>query len=54
MYVGKLSEILKKNNQPAFRLKQIQKAVFQDGVSSFLEISTLAKDLREKLENEMK
>lgn len=54
MNIDKLAEKLKELNQPAFRLKQIQKAVFEDGVSNFGEITTLAKDLREKLEKEIK
>ncbi len=51
MNIQKLQEILIENNQPAFRLKQIQKAVFEDGVSSFDEISTLPKDLRHRMSN---
>jgi len=54
MDIEKLKNILEKNNQPTFRLGQIQKAIFADGVSSFAEISTIAKDLRELLEKEMK
>lgn len=54
MNINKLEEKLKELGQPSFRLKQIQKAVFEDGASSFLEITTLAKDLREKLDKEMK
>ncbi len=49
MYASELEKFLKENKQPAFRLKQIQKAVFQDGVSLFSEISTIPKDLREKM-----
>lgn len=52
MDIFKLEELLKQNNQPNFRRKQITKAIFQDGVSSFSEISTLPKDLREILEKE--
>ena len=50
----KLEQFLEQNNQPKFRLGQIQKAIFQDGVSSFSEITTLSKDLREVLEKEIK
>ncbi|NTV41648.1 MAG: 23S rRNA (adenine(2503)-C(2))-methyltransferase RlmN, partial [Candidatus Moranbacteria bacterium] len=50
----KLEQFLQENNLPKFRLGQIQKAIFQDGVSSFAEITTLSKDLREKLEEEIK
>ena len=49
----KLEKLLIQNGQPKFRLSQIQKAVFQDGVSSFLEITTISKDLRELLDGEM-
>jgi 23S rRNA (adenine(2503)-C(2))-methyltransferase len=54
MNIKKVEQILLKNNQPKFRLEQIKKAVYQDGVSSFLEISNLPKDLREILNKEMK
>lgn len=54
MELGELEEILNKNNQQKFRLNQIRKAVFEDGVSSFLEISNLPKDLRELLNNEIR
>lgn len=50
----KLEQILTKNNQPKFRLGQIQKAIFRDGVSSFSEITTISKDLRDILEKEIK
>ena len=53
MNIEKLQNFLKKNNQPSFRLGQIQKAIFADGVSSFAEISTLSKELRETLAKEM-
>ncbi|PLX21527.1 23S rRNA (adenine(2503)-C(2))-methyltransferase RlmN [Candidatus Parcubacteria bacterium] len=52
MDIKKLSQYLEDNKLPKFRLKQILKAVYQDSVSSFLEISTLAKDLREKIDKE--
>ena len=54
MHIAKLEKFLNDNKLPGFRLKQIQKAIFQDGISSFSQISTLSKDLREKLESEMK
>jgi 23S rRNA (adenine(2503)-C(2))-methyltransferase len=54
MNIEKLEAFLQKHNQPKFRLQQIQKAVFQESASSFSEISTLSKDLRENLEQEMK
>jgi len=39
MNLEKLEKILFENNQPKFRLEQIKKAIYQDGVSSFLEFS---------------
>jgi len=54
MDIKKLEQFLKDNNQPKFRMGQIKKAVFQDGVPSFSDITTLSKDLRETLEKEMK
>ena len=54
MNIEKLEQILKENNQPRFRLDQIFKAVYQDGILSFLQISNLPKDLREKLDKEIK
>lgn len=54
MDLNKLEKILRENNQPKFRLEQIRKAVFEDGISSFSEISTIPKDLRELLEREFK
>jgi 23S rRNA (adenine(2503)-C(2))-methyltransferase len=53
MNLEKLEKILKESNQPKFRLDQIKKAVFGDGVSSFSEISTIPLDLRKRLEKEM-
>ncbi|MFA6047714.1 MAG: 23S rRNA (adenine(2503)-C(2))-methyltransferase RlmN [Parcubacteria group bacterium] len=49
----KLEKILKNNNQPSFRLKQIQKAIYQDGVLDFAEITTIPKELREILRKEL-
>ena len=54
MDLNKLEKFLKENNQPKFRLEQIMKAIYKDGVSSFLEISTLSKELRELLNKEVK
>ncbi len=53
MDIKNLESFLKENNQPTFRLKQIQKAVYQDGASAFSEITSLSKDLREKLDQEI-
>ncbi len=49
----KLQKVLEKNEQPAFRFKQIAKSVFYDGVSSFDEITTISKDLRMILNKEL-
>lgn len=49
----KLQKVLEKNEQPAFRFKQIAKAVFHDGISSFDEITTISKDLRMILNKEL-
>ncbi len=53
MDIKKLEEFLAGNNLPKFRLAQIRKAVFQDGVLSFSEITTIPKDLRGILENNL-
>jgi len=53
MNILKLQQFLQENNLPKFRLGQIQKAIFTDGVSSFAEITTLSKELREKMQNEL-
>lgn len=45
----KLEQFLKENKQPAFRLKQIKKAVFQDAITSFEKVTVLPKDLRDGL-----
>lgn len=50
MNIQTLEKILTENKQPRFRLEQIRKAIYQDGVSSFLEITTIPKDLRNILE----
>ncbi|HCP08201.1 MAG TPA: 23S rRNA (adenine(2503)-C(2))-methyltransferase RlmN [Candidatus Moranbacteria bacterium] len=50
MDIKKLEEKLKEIGEPKFRLEQIKKAVFQDGVSSFSEITTISKSLREELQ----
>lgn len=54
MNVEELKKILTEYDQPSYRATQIQKAIYQDGVSSFLEISNISKDLRELLEKEIK
>ena len=44
-----LEEILIKEKQPKYRLEQIKKAIYQNGISSFLEIKNISKELREIL-----
>lgn len=53
MDIKKLEKILADQNQPAFRLNQILKAVYQEGVGSFSEISVLPKELRISLDQEL-
>ncbi len=50
MNIEKLSEILKE--QPKFRFKQAEQALYKDFVSSWQEVSGFPKDLRLKLEEE--
>jgi 23S rRNA (adenine(2503)-C(2))-methyltransferase len=54
MNLETLEKFLKDNSQPKFRLEQILKAVYRDGASSFLDISTIPKDLKEELNKEIK
>ncbi len=49
-----LEKILRQLEQPKFRLKQIQKAIYQDGIFDWEKITTISKDLREKLKEEIK
>lgn len=53
MDINKLKKILAERKQPKFRLKQILKAIYQDGSSSFLEIKELPKDLADALNGEV-
>ncbi len=48
-----LAKLLEDNNQPKFRLEQVKKAIFQDGVFSFENITTISKELREKLKENL-
>jgi len=54
MDLGKIGKILKEANQPKYRLEQVKKAIYKDSAISFAEITTLSKELREKLEKEAK
>lgn len=53
MDINRLEKVLKENNQPGFRLSQIRKAIYQDGFSEWAEISTISKNLREILKEEI-
>lgn len=50
MDCGKLENLSVSKKMPKYRLDQIRKAIYQDGVSSFSEISTLPKAFREELD----
>lgn len=54
MNLEKIAKILKDANQPKYRLEQVKKAIYQDSVISFSEITTFSKELREKLAKETK
>jgi len=54
MDIEKLEKLLEVRNEPKFRFEQIKRAIFQEGVFSFSEISTISKDLGESLEKEIK
>lgn len=47
----KLEKFLKDEGEPPFRLKQIQKAVFEDAVVDFDQMTSLPKGLRDELKN---
>ncbi len=54
MNIDDIAKILEKHKQPMFRIKQIQKAIFAEGIDSFLDITTIPKELRETLAKEVK
>ncbi len=51
MNIKDLEIILKESNQPSFRLKQIFKAIYQDGILDFEKINNIPKILKEKLKD---
>jgi 23S rRNA (adenine2503-C2)-methyltransferase len=53
MDYNKLQVILEEKKQPPFRFEQITKSVFGDGVSSFDDITTISKELRSVLSQEL-
>lgn len=52
MNLARVEKVLEDNNFPAFRLKQIQNAVYKQYASSWDEIKVLPANLREKLKSE--
>lgn len=54
MQIKKIKEFLDANSVPAYRLKQIMKAIYSDSIDSFLDITTISKDLRQKMSEEIK
>jgi len=54
MNIKQINNFLESRNIPAYRLKQVIKAVYTDAVDSFSEISTMPKDLREEMDKEIK
>ena len=52
MDIARLENFLTEKSQPKFRIGQIEKAVFQDGLVSFSEMTNLPKNLREVLNKE--
>lgn len=52
MDFSKISDFLDKNNQPRYRLKQIQKNYYSGKYLSFVEMTDLPLDLRQTLANE--
>ena len=51
MDIKKLPILLKKRKRSSFRWDQIKKAIFQDGIANYSDISNLPKELRQWLEN---
>lgn len=52
MNTERINQIVEKYGLQKFRVAQLKKALFEDYASSYSEISTLKKDLREQLEKE--
>jgi len=53
MDYDRLEKLLASEKMPKYRLDQIRKAIFRDGVSSFSEILTLPRIFREELDEEV-
>ncbi|MCX6796076.1 MAG: hypothetical protein NTW06_01100, partial [Candidatus Falkowbacteria bacterium] len=54
MNIKNLEKFIKENNIPKYRLQQIKQAIYQEACLSFAEISTLPKDLKSELGNNIK
>jgi 23S rRNA (adenine(2503)-C(2))-methyltransferase len=54
MHIKSIYKFIHDNNLPPFRAQQIIRAIFQENIASFAEITTLPKDLREKITMEIK
>ena len=53
MQINRLNKFIKKNKLPQYRLRQIIKAVYADAAADFSEITTIPKELRKKLDQEI-
>ncbi|MDP1884507.1 MAG: 23S rRNA (adenine(2503)-C(2))-methyltransferase RlmN [Candidatus Moranbacteria bacterium] len=53
MDLQKLEAVLQSQNQPKFRTEQLKKAIYQEGISNFSDISTISKDLRGILDEKL-
>ncbi|MFA7209737.1 MAG: 23S rRNA (adenine(2503)-C(2))-methyltransferase RlmN [Parcubacteria group bacterium] len=53
MDLQKLEAVLQSQSQPKFRTEQLKKAIYQEGISNFSDISTISKNLREILGGEL-
>jgi 23S rRNA (adenine(2503)-C(2))-methyltransferase len=53
MNIGRLKKILDERSEPSFRLAQILKAVYQDGILDFKQITTLPKEERASLAEDL-
>jgi len=53
MQIGLIKKFLEENKVPPYRLGQVMKAVYADSVDSFSDITTISKDLRQKMSAEV-
>jgi 23S rRNA (adenine(2503)-C(2))-methyltransferase len=54
MKIEDLKKIISDIGQPSYRFKQIKKAIFSEGIISFLDITNLPMDLRDSLEERVR